>query len=118
MQDVMFAKPGFCTDRHTDMLPLQLLCKFQQISLRKRSSHLTADVCAASSRLLACYLTSRLPRSSRPGVQAEGDAGNAVRRHLAHRVRRRPGHRLLAHQGPDVRRRLGGCAVPLEVCLR
>lgn len=51
------------------------------------------------------------------GVPAEGDAGNAVRGHLAGGLHRRPGHRLLAHQGSHVRRRLGGRAVPLQVSL-
>lgn len=51
------------------------------------------------------------------GVPAEGDAGNAIRGHLAGGLHRRPGHRLLAHQGPHVRWRLGGRAVPLQVSL-
>lgn len=51
------------------------------------------------------------------GVQAEGDAGNTVRGHLAGWFHRWPGHWLLADQGPHVRWRLGRCAVPLQVRL-
>lgn len=59
-----------------------------------------------------------LPLPSPPaGVQAEGDAGNALRGHLACGFHRQSGHRLLAHQGPHVRRRLGRRAVPLQVRL-
>lgn len=49
------------------------------------------------------------------GVQAESDAGDAFRRHLAGGFHRRPGRGLLAHQGHHVRWRLDRCAVPLQV---
>lgn len=58
-----------------------------------------------------------LPPSPSAGVQAEGDAGNALRGHLARWFHCRPGYRLLADQGHHVRRRLGRRAVPLQVCL-
>lgn len=55
--------------------------------------------------------------SAPPGVQAEGDAGNALRGHLVGWFHRWPGHRLLADKGRHVRRCLGCSAVPLQVCL-
>lgn len=55
--------------------------------------------------------------SAPPGVQAEGDAGNALRGHLVSWFHRWPGHRLLADKGRHVRRCLGCSAVPLQVCL-
>lgn len=69
-------------------------------------------------RLHHLYLLSFLLSSLTSGVQAEGDAGNTIRGHLAGGFHRRPGHRLLADQGPHVRWRLGGRAVPLQVRLR
>lgn len=75
-------------------------------------------MCAACFLPLILYLTSFPLHSSCPGVQAEGDAGNAIRCHLAYWFCRRPGHRFLAHQRHHVRRRLGRRAVPLKVCLR
>lgn len=56
--------------------------------------------------------------SSAPaGVQAEGDAGNALRGHLVSWFHRWPGHRLLADKGRHVCWCLGCSAVPLQVRL-
>lgn len=55
--------------------------------------------------------------SAPPGVQAEGDAGNALRGHLVGWFHRWPGYRLLADKGRHVRRCLGCSAVPVQVCL-
>lgn len=57
------------------------------------------------------------PPSPSAGVQAEGDAGNALRGHLASWFHRWPGYRLVADQRHHVRWRLGRRAVPLQVRL-
>lgn len=58
------------------------------------------------------HLSAHVPSFPSAGVQAEGDAGNTLHRHLACWFHRRPGYRLVADEGPHVRWRLGLRAVP------